>query len=525
MMNNSSEIQNNPEQASSPVDGGSPKARAADRFEIFEQVALEHLQAEADSTKPAQFLPLPVRLTAVAAAGIALLGLLWSVLARVPIQVNATAAIVPPGGLESLNAATSGILRYQVSGFSPNTLPQQQRQRNELLRQFWLENATAATTRVNDAHRLTELVHAALVTPAGQTLLLSTPMAHFRINDSKTKYIPLSYPEGTILAYIENDQADQDLNATMLGVLPAERLQRQQRNEKLQRARTLGKLDISQKKQSDFLIAEIQQRRQLYKRYLELWKRGDLPGITLLDEQSRINTLEGQLLSANSTQINSGINQQDQVEQSKQAELDGNVSLNKLENHLISYLNSTTIFSPIGGFYILTRNFLNGSLVKQGDELISFTRTPPALPSLVPVFLDSSAAQQVSEGMQVLVTPKGISRAQYGGIPGRVLEVSKLPLQGDGLQGAVGSRALVGPIQSLIPSPYLVRVELEQTGPDQCLRASSIDCYRWSSGRQPPHPVRLATLADVQITTTYRRPIEFVMPAIRAALGMVVDSQ
>ena len=524
-MNNSPEIQNNPEQASSPADGGSPKARAADRFEIFEQVALEHLQAEADSTKPAQFLPLPVRLTAVAAAGIALLGLLWSVLARVPIQVNGTAAIVPPGGLESLNAATSGILRYQVSGFSPNTLPQQQRQRNELLSKFWLESATAATTRVNDATRLTQLVKAALVTPPGQTLLLSTPKAPFRINDSKTKYVPLHYPEGTVLAYLENDQADQDLNAVMLGVLPAERLQQKQRYEKLQRARMLGKLDASQKRQSEFLMAELQQRRQLYKRYLVLWKRGDLPGITLLDEQSRINTLEGQLLGSSSAEINSRISQEEQVEQSKQAEVNSFDSLNKLENQLISYLNTTAIFSPIGGLYVLTRNFLNGSLVKQGDELIAFTRTPPALPGLVPVFLDSSAAQQVSEGMPVLVTPKGISRAQYGGIPGRVLEVSKLPLQGDGLQGAVGSRALVGPIQSLIPSPYLVRVELEQTGPEQCHRASSFDCYRWSSGRQPPHPVRLATLADVQITTTYRRPIEFVMPAIRGALGMVVDSQ
>ena len=525
MMNNSPEAQSNPDQVSGPVDGGSPKARAADRFEIFEQVALEHLQAEADSTKPAQFLPLPVRLTAAAAAGIALLGVLWSVLARVPIQVNGTAAIVPPGGLESLKAATSGILRYQVSGFSPNTLPQQQRQRNELLRQFWLGNANAATTRVNDAARLSELVHAALVTPVGQALLLSTPKAPFRVNDSKTKYVPLSYPEGTVLAYLENAQADQDLNAAMLGVLPAERLQRQRRNERLQRSKMLGNLDASQKKQIDFLVAELQQRRQLYKRYLVLWKRGDLPGITLLDEQSRINTLEGQLLSASSTEINSRISQEEQVEQSKQAEVGSIDSLNKLESQLVGYLNSTTVFAPIGGFYILARNFLNGSLVKQGDELIVFTRRPPALPGLVPVFLDSSAAQQVSEGMAVLVTPKGISRAQYGGIPGRVLEVSKLPLQGDGLQGAVGSRALVGPIQSLIPTPYLVRVELEQAGPEQCQRSSSYDCYRWSSGRQPPHPVRLATLADVQITTAYRRPIEFVMPAIRGALGMVVDSQ
>jgi hypothetical protein len=127
--------------------------------------------------------------------------------------------------------------------------------------------------------------------------------------------------------------------------------------------------------------------------------------------------------------------------------------------------------------------------------------------------------------MKVLVTPKGISRAQYGGIPGRVIEVNKLPLQGDGLLGAVGSRALVNPIQQITLTPYLARVQLEQTTPDRCRSGSSYDCYRWSSGRLPPHPVRLATLADVQITTTYRRPVEFVMPALRRALGLVVDNK
>ena len=53
----------------------SSSSRAADRFGIFEKVALERLQAGADATKPASFLPLPVRLTAIAAASIAGLGL------------------------------------------------------------------------------------------------------------------------------------------------------------------------------------------------------------------------------------------------------------------------------------------------------------------------------------------------------------------------------------------------------------------------------------------------------------------
>ena len=515
----------NLEHPATPEGAGSSKQRAVDRFEIFEQVALERLQTESDSTKPVEFLPLPVRLAAVAATTIAFLGLFWSVLARVPIQVDGTAAIVPPGGLESLSAHTSGILHYQVSGYGPDTLSEMQRQRNQLLRKFWLENATIVNHQVSNSARLTELVSAALATQTGETMVMSRPHAPGSNHATNSTYVPLTYPAGTVLAYIENDNIDQGLNAKMLEVLPSEKMLRKESIEKIKRAKKLSTLDVSHKKQADSLRVELQERRELYRRYLKLWENGDLPGITLLDEQSRINALESQLLNANSLQISSGISRDEQIEQSIVQQVAGDSSLNKLEDGLIKHLNNTTIFAPLGGFYILTRNFLNGSHINQGDEIITFTRKPPALPRLIPVFLEASSAQQVSEGMKVLVTPKGISRAQYGGIPGRVIEVYKLPLQGDALMGALGSRALVGMIQAFTNSPNLVRIELEQTGSEQCQRSSSYDCYSWSSGRRPPHPVRLATLADVQITTNYRRPLEFVMPAIKNALGLVVDNK
>jgi hypothetical protein len=525
LMEKSPVEQRNPKRTANPVSTSNTKERAIDRFKIFEQVALERLQRESDSTKPVEIIPLPVRLTAVAATTIAIFGLIWSVLARVPVQVNGTAAIIPMGGLESINAQTSGILRYQVSGYGPDTLSQKQRQRNQLLSQFWLEKATQATVGVKNAAKLSELVKAALATPTSQTLLLTRPLDPDRNDDTKSKYAPLTYPEGTILAYLENEDSDQNLSAILLDVLPSEKIQRNESIEKVKQASTLSRLDSSHKAQANSLKVELEERRELYKRYLKLWKNGDLPGITLLDEQSRINALEGQLLSANSNTINSGISRDKKLEESVAQQVAANSSLNKLENSLIEYLNATVIFAPLDGFYILTRNFLNGANVKEGDELITFTKNPPALPRIVPIFLDSSAAQQVSEGMKVLVTPKGISRAQYGGIPGRVIEVNKLPLQGDGLKGVLGSRALVAMIQAFTNSPNLVRVELEQTDSEQCQRSSSYNCYRWSSGRRPPHPVRLATLADVQITTNYRRPLEFVMPAIKNALGLVVDSK
>jgi hypothetical protein len=35
----------------------------------------------------------------------------------------------------------------------------------------------------------------------------------------------------------------------------------------------------------------------------------------------------------------------------------------------------------------------------------------------------------------------------------------------------------------------------------------------------------MGSQADVQLTTIYRRPIEFVMPALREVLGLVVENR
>ena len=511
----------------------SSSSRAADRFGIFEKVALERLQAGADATKPASFLPLPVRLTATAAASIAGLGLVWSVFARIPMQVNGLGVFVslsttPRSKIRSLEAPTSGILHYQVSGFGPDTLPVEQRQRNEVLRQLGLIQTGSLSTEVYDAAKLKSLVELELAPSQGLVLDLAGPVQSLLVQPGKDGLgqIPpvVSYPGGTVLARIEDQSAKEQLTSALVSTLPAEIMLREQETGRIERAGRLEGLNALQANQRLSIEKELNQRKELYQRYLKLWKQGYLPGTAVMEEQSRINSLEGQLLNSESTQINTNISREDQIEQSKQASVSNLDRRNNLQGQLATYLRATTVFAPVEGIYLLSRNFFNGSFVKQGQELFVYTTTPPYLPGTIPVFLDPGTAQQVVEGMSVLVTPKGISRAQYGGIPGKVIEVSTQPLDNDGLLGALQSRALVAPIQQGVPSPYLVRVQLEKVAPAECNQARSYGCYRWSSGRHPPQPVHITSLADVQITTVHLRPIEFVMPALKRAFGLVVEN-
>lgn len=507
----------------SAADGNSKKA--ADRFQIFEAVALERLQAGSDTTQPASFLPLPVRLTAIVAAGIAGMGIAWSILARIPVQVDGIAAFVPSNGMGSLIAPTSGTLNFQVSGLAPNALPTEIQQQNTLLSRYWRDQIRTFTTEVNQLDALKRLVSIALSKIHGQPLLLPEDFTAEESIDRPGKRYLVTYPPGTLLARIVDPMANQDLNASLLSSMPMVEMEQSKKLEHIQRSgqyRNLGKLTSEQRL---VVTRELQERRALFQRIQKLWVKGFVPETQLLDAKARVNQLENQLLDNDSSRLSIDINSLNESSQSNQANINDIESRNKVETQLVSYLVKTATFVPEGGFYLLSQSYRDGSHVRQGDELMTYSTKPPELPSIVPVFLDGNSSQQVSQGMKVLITPKGISRAEFGGIPGQVVKVIQLPLPSEGVIGAVGTRSMATAITKLLPTQYLVFVRLEKDQPSFCKQALSYRCYRWSSGRLPPHPVRLGSLADVQITTIYRRPVDFVMPALRKALGLVVDNQ
>ena len=209
----------------------------------------------------------------------------------------------------------------------------------------------------------------------------------------------------------------------------------------------------------------------------------------------------------------------------EQTRLESLQTTNGLQAALVAYMDKVFTIAPSSGMYLVSRSIRNGMEVKPGDELFTYSVGKPVLPKVIPVFVDAATSEQLGEGMQVLVTPKGISRAQYGGILGVVDEVGKLPLPPEGIAAFAGGRTLASSIQQSVGGAYLVRVKLQQAIPAYCQQMLSRRCYRWSTKRLPPFPVRLGTLADVQINVQYKSPIEFVMPALRQALGLVVENR
>ena len=512
----------------------SPKQiQAADRYQIFEQAALERLRSGNDQSKPVSFLPLPVRLAAISAITIAGLGVLWSLLARVPVQVNGVATIVPEGTVNSAQARVDGVLYYQVSGVGPDVLDPVYRQRNQALSRFW-EASVVHTRATLSIKRLSELVNGAQLPPQGQRLVMPGSNDDREAFDQlglrgriqrQQEQSQLFYGGNAMISQVDNPPAIEELDAMRRLSAPKLALERQTSEDRSKRAQSYSSVDGLIVDQLHEKEQELSQRQALLQRLQKLLSKGYVSETQILQEQATVNSLSQQVVQLRRDRLGNNFSGTDQRQQAAQAELNALQSTDQLQSQLITYLAKTFIIAPPTGIYLVAKYMQTGMEVHAGDELFTYSLKPPSLPRRIPVFVDAATLQQLSEGMHVLVTPKGISRAQYGGILGVVDEVGRLPLSGDALAAVAGGRSLGSAIGQAVPAPYLVKVKLQVSEPVFCRQLLSRRCYAWSTNRVPPFPVRIGTQADVQITTIYRRPIEFVMPALRQALGLVVETR
>jgi hypothetical protein len=501
---------------------------AADRHQIFEQIALERLRSSADSQKPIGFLPLPVRLTVIAATAISGFGVLWACLARVPVQVNGVASIAPQAQVSSALARVDGVLAYQVSGVDPNLLSPTQIRSNQALAQFWRE-AVVKNDAIQSYSRLTQLALSAMAPLPGQDLAMPGSERQERSIDnlriSQATYQAINFNNSEIIARIDNAGAMEELDTVRRATLPQLKIEDSIISDRQKRFGIFN--DINKTLSLQYIVQEqeLKEREALLNRLQALWRNGFVSTAQLLQEESVINGLRNQLLQINIERHNNNFASTDQRQQVGQSSLNRLQTTNQLQAALATYISNVYTITPPSGMYIVTKATRNGMQVRAGDELFTYSTQKPTLPEVIPIFVDAAVSQQLSQGMQVLVTPRGISRAQYGGIPGVVIGVGKLPLPSEGIAAFAGGRTLADSIQQAAGGTYLARVKLELAEPAYCQQMLSMRCYRWSTSRRPPFPVRLGTLADVQINVQYRRPIEFVMPAVRQALGLVVENR
>jgi len=476
-------------------------------------------------SQPVQVLEAPLRTSLWIAIGIAALGVVWSSTARIPIQVEGLGVIVPPGGLSYLPAKAAGTILYQVSHNSNKESPL-----NLSVRQFWTgdsfgEEAAALKGDMRKGKLDKSSINQILSTISRITV--SPKEANgMEFTSQNIQDIDTKYKRGTVLAIIDSP-SDREVLAAKLRQATTTINLRIRSEEKL---KTLLKNYLNSYKlqsgQQEVVGEQVAKQIDWEKTLEKLAKIGWVPRSLYLQASSQVLGLRANLISANSQLISTLQSIQDSQQKLLQSDTDIKNDLLSLRVALFDYLNKAYLIAPTD-LYVVNTSFRNEQTITAGSNAFLYTTINPRLPTYITTYFNAKQAAQIFPGMKALVTPSGVSRAQYGGIIASVERVDTSPSSLEEVTAQTGIKEVGRLVDTSQSVPFRVVIKLQKVQKNElkaCNDFSKEECYRWNSGEEPPFPTRLGNTVNVQVTTDTQTPVQLVIPVLRKFLGIATDA-
>lgn len=124
--------------------------------------------------------------------------------------------------------------------------------------------------------------------------------------------------------------------------------------------------------------------------------------------------------------------------------------------------------------------------------------------------------KKIKPGMKVQVTPDTVSRQRFGGIVGKITEVSPFPITKSAASRVVGNSEIIEYLtQGSSQNTALIQVKAKLI-----TDTSTFSGYKWSSSKGPQLKVTTGTTAAVQAVVEKRRPITYVLPILKEWSGV-----
>jgi HlyD family secretion protein len=165
--------------------------------------------------------------------------------------------------------------------------------------------------------------------------------------------------------------------------------------------------------------------------------------------------------------------------------------------------------APVDGRVVLVEAEAN-TVVSAGTAIVTLEYGDNALHGVL--YAPATSGKEIKPGMRANVSPSTVKREQYGTIVGDVEYVSDFPATTQAINRLLNNDQLVASITAEGPV-ILVRVTLKRDPATQ-------SGFAWSSRQGPPVTLSSGTIATTEITTVERRPITYVIPALRRWFGV-----
>lgn len=169
---------------------------------------------------------------------------------------------------------------------------------------------------------------------------------------------------------------------------------------------------------------------------------------------------------------------------------------------------STLVVSPVDG-QVITVQAAVGSVIKTGDPIINVASQGQGLDALL--FLPPQMGKRVKPGMEALISPSVVEKAEFGSIYARVIEVAAFPATSAAMEAILQNPQLVKKFSEQ-EVPLEIRVHL-QTDPTTYSR------LKWTSSQGPRQKITPGTLATGFITIRTQAPGTLIIPLFKTISG------
>lgn len=181
--------------------------------------------------------------------------------------------------------------------------------------------------------------------------------------------------------------------------------------------------------------------------------------------------------------------------------------INKLQNDLDT---KSAVVSLVEG-RVLDVKVSKGDVVQPGMHMFSLEREGEYVKLEAVMYVAAEEGKKIVPGMEVQLSPTTVNKEEYGYMLGRVINVSEYPTTTQNMALTLGSAELASQLAgSRAPLEIIIDLVTDE---------DTVSGFKWSSTNGPPLKINSGTLCMGAITISKQRPIQMVIPAIKAFIN------
>jgi HlyD family secretion protein len=165
---------------------------------------------------------------------------------------------------------------------------------------------------------------------------------------------------------------------------------------------------------------------------------------------------------------------------------------------------------------IIQLSVVPGQIVAAGTRLGSINSKGNEAKLMSAIYFADKDGQQVKPGMEVQITPSLVKRERFGGILGKVSEVTSFPVTEQDMSNIIGNQGLAESLAESLTSggkaPVQVFAELDTAHTDSG--------YKWSSSSGPNIKLSSGTTVQVRVKVGEVVPISYIIPLFKSITGI-----